>query len=190
MKWLHGILGASAAIALATGGARAASISLEPAATTVQVGSLLSVAVVGTGFALGTDGGDFFVDWSGGLAFVSFTVDDPPWDLSSVDTSEASFGSLTADVASFAETPGSGGGPFAIGTLVLAATQSGVASVGIFPYLVGWSLAGEVLPGLEFSGDTAIAIVPAPEPDAGALCAAALGLLLAAGSAGHSLARN
>jgi hypothetical protein len=159
--------------------ARAAAIFLEPASPTVAVGSSLQVAVMGSGFDLGADGGDFFVQWSPHFSFVSFAVDDPPWDLSAIDTSEVSFGFLPGDVASFAETPGGGGVAFRIGTLTLAASQVGAGTVGVFENGLGWSLGGAFIDGVVYAGDSSIAVVAAPEPAPAWLCAIGLAFVAA-----------
>lgn len=150
-------------VTLCVGSARAASIRVEVTPTVAPVSSLVEVAIYGEEFPLGTDGGDFSVDWSANLEFVSLAVQDPPWDTSAYDASNAALGHIDyVDVFSFFETPGGGGARFEIATLTLRALEAGPAHVGLSANLVGWSLAGETI---EVSyGPQADLTVTVPEP--------------------------
>jgi len=171
-------------LGLAVRAAHAASIQLEPSATSVPVDSLLTVQVYGTDFPLGADGGDFTLGWSSNLAYVGFEVANPPWDVSAFDDSAADFGYLGfVDVFSTTDTPGAGGVPFAIATLTLEALDEGPALVSVGASLVGWSLGGDTVD-TDYGPDAEVEVTPesAPEPSALALIACACGALFRRGS--------
>jgi hypothetical protein len=156
--------------------AQATSIELLPSADLLTEGDLVEILVFGIDFPDGTDGGDFSIDWSPNLEFVGLTIQDPPWDLSSFDASNASQGYIDyVDVFSLFETPGIGGVEFGIATLTLQAADPGAAFVSLSEGSVGWSLEGNYI---EVSGYVAeLDIVAVPEPSTAALVWLSLWLL-------------
>ena len=155
----------------------AASLELSPATAVLAVGDQIEILIYGTDFIDGTDGGDFSLGWTANLAYVGFTIVDPPWDVSSFDDSNAAGGIVDAiDVFSVFDTPGVGGGAFEIARLRLTATAEGTGNVTLGLNLVGWSLAGD---SLEYSlgSEAQLEILPIPEPGTAILLGLALGLL-------------
>ena len=185
------------ALAWAAQPAVAATIFLEPSTTSVASGSQFDVAVLGTGFDRGTDGGDFWLEWSPNLSFVDFTVANPPWDFSDVDTSEAmnigSYSHLTGDVGAFFDTPGLGGAEFTIGTLrlaALAASSSEYVAVYANDPSLGWSSGGDFVADVQYAGQTGINVIATPLPASVWLLASGLLFPLLRRAPGKPLART
>lgn len=166
------------ALALAATQAHSATIALRTSTTGLVLGEQVALTIYGTGFADGADGGDMFIGWTPNLAFVSLLIDDPPWDLSSVDVADAPLSPAIVDVFSFVTTPGVGGVEFTIGTLTLEAVGSGDGRVAVSGSRVGWSLAGETISGVAFAGEIQpIQIAELPVPATGWMLAVAFALL-------------
>lgn len=157
--------------------AQATRVELQASAALLTEGDSVEILVVGADFPAGVDGGDFAIGWSPNLEFVSLTIQDPPWDLSSFDASNASASLVDyVDVFSLFETPGAGGVAFDIATLTLQAAATGPAYVSLLPNLVGWSLAGEPVDSA-FGPDAQLTITAVPEPNITALLGLSLLLL-------------
>jgi hypothetical protein len=162
-------LGMTLLLLVAAARAHATSIELQVSNPVVAQGDLVNVLVYGIDFPDGTDGGDFMLGWAPNLSFVSLTIEDPPWDLSSFDASNAALGYVDyVDVFSLFDTPGVGGVAFDIATLTLQATDVGAAYVYLGTNLVGWSLAGAPIDYV-LGPQTQVSVVPVPEPRAALL---------------------
>lgn len=163
--------------------AQTATLEFAPASSTIVVGDWVQVAVSGTGFENGTDGGDFALSWTPNLAFVGLSIEGAPWDTSAVDTTNVQNGSVDfADVFASTGTPGAGGARFPIARLTLRATAAGGASVNLGSGTVGWSLDGGPLD-LNLGPSAQIDVSTVPEPEMTAALALAIGLLRSLGVA-------
>ena len=154
-----------------------AQLELHPQTSVITVGDRIELVVYGSEFSDGADGGDFSLFWTDNLAYIDVAIEEPPFDLSSVEDEHAVEGYLEyVDVFSSLATPGLGGVEFPIARLTLEAVVEGPAFVTIGTNLVGWNLAGDLLE-TSIGPDAQIEIRPLPEPESATSLAFALGLL-------------
>ncbi|MEN8762128.1 MAG: VPLPA-CTERM sorting domain-containing protein [Thiogranum sp.] len=162
-KLLTPVMGIFAMLGVLVTTAEAATVSLIPGSTLTSVGATVTLSIEGSGFTDNTDGGTFTTTWDPAiLQLASFTIANPPWDVSFVTDSDPNDGLL--DSVFLATSPIGGAGPdFLIGTLTFDVVGDGSTLVSMTddPLFGGWVAPGAVPIAVTYQGAT-VSTVPVP----------------------------